>query len=160
MSGLTQRQIDQLLKGINPSRVSQAQGHSHVASYEIIAHLIRVFGFCNFDTSVSDVHLVFEQERIKDGKPTNRWDVCYRACVRLTVKDSHGNPIATYEDAATGDGQNQARADGHDLALKSAVSTALKRAARHLGDQYGLSLYANGSTNPVVISTLTTEEPA
>ena len=40
------------------------------------------------------------------------------------------------------------------MAIKTAESDALKRAASNLGDQFGLSLYNNGSSAPVVITTL------
>jgi hypothetical protein len=40
------------------------------------------------------------------------------------------------------------------MAIKTAESDALKRAAINLGDQFGLSLYNNGATAPVVIQTL------
>ena len=40
------------------------------------------------------------------------------------------------------------------MAVKTAESDALKRAAINLGDQFGLSLYNNGSTAPVVTQTL------
>ena len=40
--------------------------------------------------------------------------------------------------------------DAHDMALKTAESGALKRAATNLGDQFGLSLYNDGSMLPLV----------
>jgi hypothetical protein len=40
------------------------------------------------------------------------------------------------------------------MAIKTAESDAFKRAAINLGDQFGLSLYNNGSTQPVVKQTL------
>jgi recombination DNA repair RAD52 pathway protein len=40
------------------------------------------------------------------------------------------------------------------MAIKSAESDALKRAAINLGTQFGLSLYNNGSLRDVVIQTL------
>jgi hypothetical protein len=39
--------------------------------------------------------------------------------------------------------------------VKTAESDALKRAAICLGDQFGLSLYNNGSTAPVVRALIT-----
>ena len=60
---------------------------------------------------------------------------------------------------ATGSGENQRRVDAHDLALKSAVSDSLKRAAKDWGNQFGLSLYDNGSTKSVVGKSLAYDEP-
>lgn len=159
-SGLSAAQVEQLLKPVNPSRVAQdGRGHAHLPSWDVLAHLSRVFGFAGFDTAVTSVDHVYEQQRTnQDGSPANRWDVLYRATVRLTVKSSDGTVVATYEDAATGEAQNQARGDAHDLALKSAVSTALKRAARCLGDQFGLGLYRDGRTDAVVLDVLVRPE--
>jgi hypothetical protein len=44
------------------------------------------------------------------------------------------------------------------MAIKTAESDALKRAAINIGDQFGLSLYNNGSTTPVVVKTLVAPE--
>ena len=52
---------------------------------------------------------------------------------------------------ATGSANNlPSRGDAHDFAIKNADSYALKRAAKDLGDQFGLSLYNKGSLEPVV----------
>jgi hypothetical protein len=40
------------------------------------------------------------------------------------------------------------------MAIKTAESDALKRAAINLGTQFGLSLYNNGSLQDVVVRTL------
>ena len=59
------------------------------------------------------------------------------------------------EDASTGSATNQPqRAAAHDLALKDAVSSAVKRAAKALGNQFGLSLYDDGSQRSVVGTSL------
>ena len=49
----TSEQITQLLKPIKPQRVLAVQGHSHVSQQDITAHLIRMFGFGNFDIDFS-----------------------------------------------------------------------------------------------------------
>lgn len=145
-------QVEQLLKPINPARVSaDGKGHAHLPQQDVIAHLIRVFGFGAFDVEVLSCEPVFEHER--QDKP-GRYDVCYRARVRLTVRNPAGETVCVYDDGATATAQNQARGDAHDLAMKSALSGAKKRAAIHLGDQFGLSLYNGGSTNATVIRTL------
>lgn len=155
MTGFNARQTEQLLRPINESRVLQAQGHSHVSQQDITAHLIRVFGFGSFDTDVLNVECVFEQERADDkGVGTNRYDVCYRALIRLTVRDENGEVVCHYEDGSTALAQNQTRGDGHDLAYKSAISLSKKRAAINLGDQFGLSLYNRGQTAPLVRGTI------
>ena len=135
----TTAQVEQLLQPINPSRVlKDGKGHSHVSQQDILAHLIRVFGFGNFDTAVMYAEPVFEMER-----SPGRWDVCYRAMVRLTVRDPDGAEVCHFENGSTATAQNQTRGDAHDLAYKSSISLSYKRAAIALGDQFGLSLYNN-----------------
>lgn len=151
----TQTQIKQLLRPINPNRVLQdGKGHSHVSQQDVVAHLIRVFGFGSFDIDVVNVECVFEIERVKDGRPTGRWDCCYRAMVRLTIRDTDGNVVCHFEDGSTATAQNQTRGDAHDLAYKSAISLSKKRAAINLGDQFGLSLYNKGQREALVKGTI------
>lgn len=149
-------QVAQLLKPIAASRVlKDGKGHSHVSQQDVLAHLVRVFGFGNFDIQVLDVECVFETERVDDnGVPNGRWDVCYRAMVRLTVRDEHGRTVCSYENGSTATAQNQTRGDAHDLAYKSAISLSVKRAAIPLGDQFGLSLYNKGQMSALVMGTL------
>ncbi|WP_179276768.1 Rad52/Rad22 family DNA repair protein [Rhodococcus sp. RS1C4] len=157
MSNFTAAQTKQLLAPINPVRVLRdGKGNSHLPQQDVLAHLNRVFGFGSFDYEVLSLDLIFEQQHTKrDGKkPEGRYDVCYRATMRLTIRDANGNTVCKFEDGSTGDSANQTRADGHDLAMKSAISLAKKRCAIALGDQFGLSLYSKGSTNAIVGGTL------
>lgn len=155
--GFTPEQITQLLRPINSSRVlSDGKGFSHVSQQDILAHLTRIFGFGNFDIDVKNVELVFENERrdAKTGELNNRFDVCYKALVRLTIRDQHGNEICHFENGSLETSQNQTRGDGHDLAYKSAISLSVKRAAIALGDQFGLSLYNKGQKEALVRAVL------
>jgi recombination DNA repair RAD52 pathway protein len=156
MSAFNAAQTAQLLHTIRPARVlADGKGHSHVSQQDITAHLIRVFGFGSFDTDIVKVELVFEQQRTDNkGVPTARWDVCYRALLRLTIRDAEGREVCHFEDGSTATAQNQTRGDAHDLAYKSALSLAKKRAAINLGDQFGLSLYNKGQLDALVRGTL------
>ena len=153
-------QVDTLLRGINPTRVlADGKGHAHVSQQDVTAHLIRTFGFGNFDTRILSLDLVFENNRTdNNGRPSPRWDVCYRATVELTVRNRRGETVATYENVSTGTAENQKRGDAHDLSSKSAVSLATKRCAINLGDQFGLSLYNKGQIQPLVRRTLVMPE--
>jgi DNA recombination protein Rad52 len=141
------RQLEQLFKEINPSRVAERKGMAYLETWDVLAHLNRIFGFEGWDKEVRECSLIYEDKHEKGG-----WNVAYRACVRLTIHDFRtGDPVKVSEDVATGQAQNQpSRGDAHDLAIKSAVSDALKRAAKDLGNQFGLSLYDKGSTRSVV----------
>ena len=153
---LDRDQVESLLRAIAPARVmADGKGHAHVSQQDVTAHLIRTFGFGNFDTRILSLDLVFEMPRDDKGQ---RWDVCYRATVELTIRNRGGETVATYQNVSTGDAQNQKRADGHDLAAKSAVSLATKRCAINLGDQFGLSLYNKGQMAALVRRTLVMPE--
>lgn len=160
MTGFNARQTAQLLAPIRPQRVLEdGKGHSHVSQQDITAHLIRVFGFGSFDTEVIKAECVYETQRpTNNGQPSGRWDVCYRALIRLTIRDEHGVEVCHFEDGSTAIAQNQNRGDGHDLAYKSALSLSKKRAAINLGDQFGLSLYNKGQMSALVIDTLVRPE--
>ena len=156
MTYLTEAQLGQLLRPLNKSRVLQKQGQSHMESYDIRAHLNRIFGFGRWSGDVIEMTLVAEVPTTnKSGKPAVT--VVYRAGYRLTVRALNGDPLASYTEYASGDAQNfpaYSLGDAHDFAMKTAESQALKRAAINLGDQFGLSLYNKGSLGPLVQVTL------
>ncbi len=162
MSYLNREQFDRLIKHINAARVSiDGKKFKHVEAHDIRAHLNRIFGFARWSAETLSCSLIFEtvaapgEHTYKKTGKTNSipvWTVCYKAQAMLTVKAPDGTPLATYTEYATGDSQaNPDRADAHDLAIKTAESQALKRSAMNLGDQFGLSLYNNGSIEALVL---------
>lgn len=153
MSYLNDDQIAQLLRPINDRRVSTRDKMSYLESYDVRAHLDRIFGFARWSADLTDLTLLFETLS-DDGK---RVSVGYRATMRLTICAPDGTQLATYTEAATGDAVNfpiNKRADAHDFGIKTAESQALKRCAINLGTQYGLSLYQNGTLKDIVGHTL------
>jgi recombination DNA repair RAD52 pathway protein len=158
VTGFNAQQTLQLLQPIHQSRVVlDGKGHPHVSQQDITAHLIRIFGFGNFDLDIIETRCLFETNAIdkqtNEPKP-DRFDVCYLAKVRLTIRNAEGDIVCHYEDGSTATAQNQTRGDAHDLAFKSALSLAKKRAAVYLGDQFGLSLYNKGQMRALVKGTL------
>jgi hypothetical protein len=140
---LTREQVDALLQPIAGARVSQKQGMSHLEAYDVRRRIINLFGFTGWSGDVLSADLLYEQVS-DDGKKVS---VGYRVLYRLTLPD------ATYTEAACGDATNfpiNKRGDAHDFAVKTAESQALKRCAVNLGDQFGISLYNNGSLAPLV----------
>jgi hypothetical protein len=156
---LNRQQIEVLLRPIKPGRVMQVQGQSHVPAYDVAAHLTRVFGFGGWDKEILSLQLVTEeatQTKGGNGQPGRpAWAVTYSCTLRLTVRDADGATVAHWEDGACGSSTQPQRGEAHDMALKSAISYALKRcAAFGLGDQFGLSLYNRGNTAALVGTTL------
>jgi len=149
-------QLEQLFKPLNPSRVKTRSGAgSYLEAWDVIAHLTRIFGPLNWDKEVRDSQLIYDEPvewTTPSGDIKSGWDVAYRATVRLTVRPGGLMWIPKVsEDVATGQAQHQPnRGDAHDQALKTAVSDALKRAAKDLGNQFGLSLYDKGNVAGVV----------
>ncbi len=153
----TPEQVERLLRPIKRQRVYQANGQSHVAGWDITAHLTRMFGFGGWEKEILALDLVAEDsaEVAKNGKSRLGWWVTYRCVMRLRVFDPDGRLAVQIDDVATGTAQNMpARGDAHDFAVKNAVTYALKRCAKDLGDQFGLSLYNKGYEGAVVGMTL------
>jgi recombination DNA repair RAD52 pathway protein len=146
---LNNQQYEQLLKPLNESRVAKrgqaGRQLSYLEAWDVKAHLIRIFGFLNWSADVTTADLAFESE--KDGK----WNVGYKVVLCLRVNG------ASYTEAAVGSATLPSRGEAHDMAIKTAESDALKRAAINLGTQFGLSLYSNGSLRDVVGRTLDKE---
>jgi len=146
---LNEQQYEQLLKPLNPSRVAKRQGGgrslSYLEAWDVKAHLNRVFGFLNWSSDVQESALAFEEQNAK-----GQWHVGYK--VTLTL--SFPSELCTYTESAVGFASLPSRGEAHDMAIKTAESDALKRAAINLGTQFGLSLYNNGSVKDVVGATL------
>lgn len=158
---LTETQVAQLLRAINPRRVGTYEKNAklklaHVEAYELRAHLNRILGFARWSEDVLDQQFVFHREEERQGNngPYTMHTVVYRSIVRLTVCAPSGKTLATYTEGATGDATGSTLADTHDQALKTSASQAFKRCCANLGDQFGLSLYAKGSRAALVKQTL------
>lgn len=161
---LTPEQYVLLTKALDEGRVGKnPKGFSHLEAWDVRRWLIRIFGFGGYEVE-NQVDLVKEiehpvrrrknKEGVEYGEPYSPWTVVYRSQTRLTVFDQFGGS-ATFEDGACGDSANQpSLGDAHDNAMKTALSQALKRCAVNLGDQFGLGLYNNGKTTPVVLRSM------
>lgn len=144
-------QREYLLRPLAQDRVakrSQAgRSLSYVEVWDIKRTLIRVFGFGGWSWTVTTAELAFE-DTVAGKSGGENWNVGYKVIGTLTVGD------AQYAEAAVGSATLPSRGDAHDMAIKTAESDALKRAAINLGTQFGLSLYNDGALNDVVGRTL------
>jgi len=61
-----------------------------------------------------------------------RWNIGYLATVKVTLRNG-----VSHEDCGSGDGINESKVKAHEKAMKSAVTDAMKRAARHFGERLG-----------------------
>jgi len=144
MHGITQEQYEQLLKPLPAARIAKRKQAgielSYLEAWDVRAHLIRIFGFGGWSATVESAELAYEEN--VNGK----WSVGYKVVLRLSIHDLG----CQYTEAAVGSSTQGSRGEAHDMAVKTAESDALKRAAINLGTQFGLSLYDNGSRNDVV----------
>ena len=146
---LNEQQYEQLLKPLNPARVAKRSGGgrqlSYLEAWDVKAHLNRIFGFLNWSADVQDSVQAFEEKNEK-----GQWHVGYKVTLTLSFPQEQ----CTYTESAVGFATLPSRGEAHDMAIKTAESDALKRAAINLGTQFGLSLYNNGSTTDVIGKTL------
>jgi recombination DNA repair RAD52 pathway protein len=154
---LTPEQLDVLAAPIRPSRVAHRSQSgkqlSYLESWDVRAHLIRIFDYGNFDIETTDQHLVGVREYTSSGdNPKPMVEAIWFAKVRLTIRDVDGARLCRYTESAVGSTSGPASMIGehHDNAVKTAASDALKRCAINLGNQFGLSLYRDGSLADVI----------
>lgn len=171
---LTEQQYQALLTGINPNRIGNKQGQSHLEAWDVRRYLTKIFGFGGWSVKTLGLTKIHDRavppgegmvnrwvgpqgNRTRSKVPNDDWmfTVVYEAQVALTIFNPDGTVGAYFEDGATGDGINMPTyQQAADFALKTALSQALKRCAVNLGDQFGLSLYNHGSVNAQVGLTL------
>ena len=73
--------------------------------------------------------LCTQQAEFRDGK----YVIGYMAIVKVTLVESG----ASHEDCGFGEGIHESKLKAYDNAMKSAVTDAMKRAARHFGERLG-----------------------
>lgn len=147
---LIPRQIDELVKAINPSYVETKQRLTYLAQHQARAEMNRIFGYGNWDVDADDPVLIYETQQPGSKDPSKMyWVVAYRTRVTVHVRDLWGMPVASYTGVHAEENAPQPyRGEAHALALTSVDSYALRRALINLGDRFGLGLYDKGSTAP------------
>lgn len=162
--GLTRAQLERLRQAIDPSFVEEKNRMKYMAQHEVRAELTRIFGYGNWDTEVVEMTRLWEHKVVegdseypakpKAGNPPY-WRVCYRAGIRLTIRDYWGNVICSFvEYHAEANSVLPDRGEAEAMAITSVESYALRRAAIGLGDRFGLGLYDGGKTDPLVRNSL------
>ena len=155
---LTRAQIERLVRGIDPSHVDKKQRLSYMSQHEVRAELTRIFGYGNWDSQTIEMTKLWEESYDKDGKKYYR--ACYKAAVRLTIRDYWGQEVCSFvEYHAEANSGLPDRGEAEAMAITSVESYALRRAAIGLGDRLGLGLYENGETKPLVKGTLQLTDP-
>lgn len=155
---LSQAQLVELMKDIDPARVSSrkqaGRNLSYVEAHDIKAQLIRIFGFGGFSADVIDSQVLKVEADVprKEGG-TTAWRVTAMSTVRLTIPwqdPVFPDSVTTYTETAAASQAGADIGEVTDFAIKTASSDALKRCAIYLGTQFGLSLYNNGSKQDTI----------
>ena len=165
--GLTRKQLIDLMSPVRADLIEQKQRMSYVPQHEIRAALIRIFGPGNVDHTMHPPVLNYDY-RVekgqpgfpKDGKAPFYYITSYTVGCTLRIRDYWGNPVAEFTEYHSEENAPLPnRGEAHAMAITSAQSYALRRAAISLGDAFGLHLYDKGSQNAIVVNTNALDDP-
>ncbi len=124
-------QLAKLRTPLAPDLVSQRQqagrSLSYLEGFEAINQANDILGYDGWSHTISRL----------DYNPDIK---SYMALVLVEVHNPSGVTLCRHEDVGCGIVQGD-RAEGHETAMKGAVTDAMKRALRCLGDQFGNVLY-------------------
>lgn len=109
---------------------------SYLEGFDVIETANKIFGYGNWSYSITKLEQVSQEQN-----QNQNFVVCYKAIVNVIVHDIGHLKQIYREDVGTGTGIAKTLAYAHEGASKEAVTDALKRALRTLGNQFGLSLY-------------------
>lgn len=149
----TSEEINQLLKELDApiprSAVSTREGGggkklNYLTGFYVIDRLNKTLGQGNWSYEIKDLRLV------REGT-IKRYDTevfsCNYVC-SLTLYGAVGHTNFSFNDVGYGDGTDKVDpGKAHELAVKEAVTDALKRCARNLGMSLGLALYDKTQEN-------------
>jgi DNA repair and recombination protein RAD52 len=136
-----QEQLQILNSNLDTNRIkTRNKGNiqlSYIEGHSVIETANQVFGFGNWDYSISKL------EQVSQELNQNQNNVlCYKATVQILVHNENHTQDVSREDVGFGTGVAKTLADAHEGAAKEAVTDALKRALRSFGNQFGNSLYS------------------
>ena len=109
---------------------------SYIEGFDVIDTANLIFGYGNWSYLISKLEQVSQEQNHNQN-----FVVCYKAVVKLIVKDENHSKSTSRQDVGFGTGTAKTLADSHENAGKEAVTDALKRTMRSFGNQFGNSLY-------------------
>ena len=133
-------QIEVLNKELDSNRIKiREKGNvslSYIEGFDVIDTANLIFGYGNWSYLISKLEQVSQEQNHNQN-----FVVCYKAVVKLIIKDENHSKSISRQDVGFGSGVAKTLADSHENAGKEAVTDALKRTLRSLGNQFGNSLY-------------------
>lgn len=109
---------------------------SYIEGFDVIDTANLIFGYGNWSYIISKLDQVSQEQNHNQN-----YVVCYKAVVKLIVKDENHTKSISRQDVGFGSGVAKALNDAYENAGKEAVTDGLKRAMRSFGNQFGNSLY-------------------
>ena len=109
---------------------------SYIEGFDVIDTANLIFGYGNWSYLISSLTQVSQEQNHNQN-----FVVCYKAVVKLIVKDENHTKSIFRQDVGFGSGVAKTLNDAHENAGKEAVTDGLKRAMRSFGNQFGNSLY-------------------
>lgn len=117
---------------------------SYLEGHYVIARMNQVFGQGNWEYRLLSLNLVHQGEIESYGKQS--YTAHYIATVLLRAR--LGDAWTEFSDVGYGDGTDKVnQGKSHELAVKEAVTDAVKRCAKNLGMSMGLALYSKTQEN-------------
>ena len=133
-------QIEILNQELENSRIkTREKGNvslSYIEGFDVIDTANLIFGYGNWSYLISKLEQVSQEQNHNQN-----FVVCYKAVVKLIVKDENHTKSISRQDVGFGTGVSKTLADSHENAGKESVTDGLKRAMRSFGNQFGNSLY-------------------
>ena len=134
------KQTQVLSYEIDANRIkSRSKGNltlSYLEGFDIIETANRIFGFGNWDYSITKLEQVSQELNQNQNHI-----ICYKAIVKVTVYDLQHSKQVLREDVGFGSGIAKTLADAHENGAKEATTDGIKRALKSFGNNFGLSLY-------------------
>lgn len=144
---LSVEQIAELLKPINPMRVTndQPDGLSRLKQHDVRRRLTQIFGPTGWGEENLSLRCISSTKDERSGLTV----IIYEARVRLHIRDGRGGSLTFFDGVGIFDGTQRPVKRGtletvvqaHHNVANAACSAAFVRAASSLGDQFGLSFY-------------------
>ena len=130
----------ELARPLDPALVSQRRGRGgktfhYIEGHVAISEANRIFGFGGWGYEVAGEIALREIETVDRGTGEVTRTLAYSAPVRVTVSGAPPRTDIGFH-AVTDES-----ADGHETAIKGAVTDGMKRALRSFGDAFGNGLY-------------------
>ena len=140
--GLSPAVINALSQPIDPALVSQRKGragrtYSYIEGHAAIDEANRVFGFGGWGYELAGDVTLRRIETVDTKTGEVKVSLAYSAPVRVAVSGAPPRTDIGFHAVA------EDNADGHETAVKGAVTNGLKRALRSFGDRFGNGLYGD-----------------